>query len=125
MTSSPAQVVVIAHKSVPQDTITSAKLFEYYSRETRLWDDDQPAVVFDLKPKGKTKDTFYKFLGKSINQMKSIWMVNMLSGESDPPESLSSEDEMLNQVASTPGAVGFISLANLKDNVKVLVVIKN
>lgn len=120
----PAQVVVIANKSVPLDSITNAELLEFYSRETRYWDNDQPVVVYDLKPKGDIKAMFYQFLGKSINQMKSIWMVNMLSGEGDPPETLSSEDEMQNQVASTPGAVGFISLANLKDDVKVLGVIK-
>ncbi len=125
MKAAPAQVVVIAHKSVQLDTITSAKLFELYSRETRLWNNGLPVMVFDLKPKGNVKDIFYKFLGKSINRMKSIWMVNMLSGEGAPPESLKSEEEMLIKVASTPGAVGFISQAKVKDDVKVLVIIKD
>ena len=82
-------------------------------------------MVFDSKPKIDIKKIFYKSLGKSINQMKSIWMVNMLSGEGDPPESLISEDEMLKNVANTPGALGFISQEKVKDDVKVLVVIKN
>lgn len=122
---SPAQVVVIANKSVPLDTITSAKLYDYYSRETRLWDKDQPVVVYDLKPKKEIKVLFYKSFGKSINIMKSIWMVNMLSGEGDPPKSLKSEDEMLKRVANTPGAIGFISMAKVKDEVKVLAIIKD
>lgn len=124
MKIAPAQVVVIANKSVPLDTITSAKLYDLYSRETQLWDKEQPVVVYDLKPKKEIKVLFYKSLGKSINIMKSIWMVNMLSGEGDPPESLKSEDEMLKRVANTPGAIGFISMAKVKDEVKVLAIIK-
>ena len=125
MKAAPAQVVVIAHKSVQLDTITSAKLLEYYSRETRLWNNGQPVVVFDLKPKREIKNVFYRYLGKSVNIMKSIWMVNMLSGEGDPPESLDSEDEMLKKVASTPGAIGFVSQAKAKDGVKILAIIKD
>ncbi len=120
-----AQIVVIANKNVEPDTITSSTLLEYYSREKREWDNGQHIVVFDLKPKGKIKDQFYQYLGKSVNLMKSIWMVNLLSGEGDPPESLNSEDEMIEKVASTPGSVGFISQDKVTKAVKVLAVIKN
>lgn len=120
-----AQVAVIAHKSVQPNSITKEKLLEYYSRETRLWGDGQPVVVFDLKPKAKIKDMFYKSLGKSVNIMKSIWMVNMLSGEGEPPESVNSENEMLKKVANAPGAIGFISQAKTNDSVKILAVIQD
>ncbi|MCZ6777138.1 MAG: hypothetical protein O7D34_11895 [Ignavibacteria bacterium] len=118
-----AQVAAIAHKSVPIESITSSKLFEYYSGETRLWDNGQPVVVFDLEPKNAVKDAFYEFMGKSTSRMKSIWMVNMLLGEGDPPESLKSEEEMLTKVASTSGAIGFVSQSTVTEDVKVLAVI--
>ena len=55
--------------------------------------------------------------------MKSIWLKKMLSGEGDPPEALKSESEVLQKVSSTPGAIGFVSEANISDDVKVLTVI--
>ena len=51
-TDGAAQVAVIAHKSVPVDTITSAEVLDLYALENRKWRDGQPVVVLDLKPKG-------------------------------------------------------------------------
>ena len=47
----------------------------------------------------------------------------MLSGEGDPPEAMKSEAEVVARVASTPGALGFISKANATEQVKTLLVI--
>ncbi|MEE9169692.1 MAG: hypothetical protein V3U73_07985, partial [bacterium] len=90
--SAPAQVSVIAHKSVPLDEIERLQLLDFYTGDIRAWSNGEPVVVFDLKPKGEVKKAFYNFLGKSSSRMKSIWMKKMLSGEGDPPEALVSEE---------------------------------
>ena len=121
---STAQVVVIAHPSVPVDAITSAELFDLYAFETRKWQDGQPVVVLDLKQKRDLRTTFFKFLGKSPSRMKSIWLVNKLSGEGEPPEALPSEEAMVQRVAETPGALGFTRPPVDTNAVKVLAVIE-
>ena len=60
-TGASAQVAVIAHKSVPVDTVTSSELLDCYSGEVRLWRNGQPIIIFDLKPKGKVKKQFYEY----------------------------------------------------------------
>jgi ABC-type phosphate transport system substrate-binding protein len=117
------QVAVIANPSVPVDTITNTELLDFYSRDIRLWNNNKPVTVFDLKPKGEVKGAFYAFIGKSTSRMKSIWMKKMLSGEGDPPAALDSEENMLKRVASTPGAIGFVQLKSVTPGVKVLAVI--
>ena len=124
MTSASAQVAVIVHPSVPVDMLSEGELLDVYAGEIREWDDGQAITVFDLKPRGAVKDVFYKYLGKSPSRMKSIWMVNMLSGEGDPPESFETEEALVEKVATTPGAIGFVSAANLRDDVKVLTMIE-
>lgn len=119
------QVAVIANPSVPVDTITNMELLDFYSRDIRLWSNDKPVTVFDLKPKGDVKEIFYAFIGKSTSRMKSIWMKKMLSGEGDPPLALDSEESMLKKVASTPGSIGFVQLQSVTPGVKVLVVIQS
>ena len=119
-----AQVAVIVHKSVPADSIKKYELLDLYTGDIRVWDDDRPVVVFDLKPRGDIRKTFYKYLGKSSSRMKSIWMKNMLSGEGDPPESVKSEEEILEKVASTPGAIGFVNHVLVNSDVKTLLVIE-
>ncbi len=119
-----SQVAVIANKSVPVDTIKKSELLDFYTGDIKKWNDEQPVVILDLKPRGDTKKAFYKFLGKSPSRMKSIWLKMMLSGEGDPPLSMTSEDELLKKVASTPGAIGFVSQRRATDDVKTLFLIQ-
>ncbi len=119
-----SQVAVIAHKSVPVDTIKKSELLDFYTADIKKWINGDKVIVNDLKPKGEVKKIFYKFLGKTPSRMKSIWLRNMLSGEGDPPEALKSEEEMLQKIAATPGAIGFLSQTKVDNNVKTLIVIK-
>ncbi len=119
-----SQVAVIAHKSVPVDTIKKSELLDFYTADIKKWINGEKVIVNDLKPKGEVKKIFYKFLGKTPSRMKSIWLRNMLSGEGDPPEALKSEEEMLQKIAATPGAIGFLSHTKVDNNVKTLIVIK-
>ena len=119
-----SQVAVIAHKSVPVDTIKKSELLDFYTADIKKWINGEKVIVNDLKPKGEVKKIFYKFLGKTPSRMKSIWLRNMLSGEGDPPEALKSEEEMLQKIAATPEAIGFLSHTKVDNNVKTLIVIK-
>ncbi|MCP4723983.1 MAG: hypothetical protein GY863_03045 [bacterium] len=115
-----SQIAIIANKTVPADSISKVQLIDYFSRDIKTWDNDIPIVIVDLKEKGEVKNTFYKYLGKTSSRMKSIWMKKKLSGEGNPPASLISEEEVLKKVASTPGAIGFISRSKVTDEVKIL-----
>ena len=121
--ASGADVAVIAHRAVPIDILDRQRLLDVYTGDIRLWTDETAVVVLDLGPRGESRHTFYKFLGKSPSRMKSIWMKNLLAGESKPPESMSTEDELLRKVAATPGAVGFVTRSKVTDEVKTLIVI--
>ncbi len=118
------QVAVIAHKSVPVDSISKSELLDLYTGETSIWRDGEPVVVFDLKKKGKTRKTFYKFLGMSSSRIKSRWLIRMLSGEADPPEYLKSEEELLRKVSTTRGAIGFLDRSKPNGKVKILMTIQ-
>ena len=119
-TDSTGQVVVIANKSVPMDTIKKSVLLDFYARDIKKWSDGQPVIILDLKPQSEVKTAFYNFLGKSPSRMKSIWLKKMLSGEGDPPEAMNSEGELLKKVAATAGALGFASKASVRKDVKIL-----
>ncbi len=119
-----AQVAVIANKSVPIEKASKSQLLDYYSGDIKFWGDKKPIVVFDLKPKTEIKDIFYEYIAKNTARMKSIWMKKLLMGEGDPPYAVDSEDEMLQKVQSTPGAIGFVSLSKVKGNVKIIALIK-
>lgn len=114
------QVLVIANASVPADSISKTQLLDFYTGEVKLWDNGERVVVFDLKTQDETREVFYDFLGKTSSRIMSIWLRRKLSGEGDPPERLPSEAEVLARVQATPGAIGFVALAYVPGDVKVL-----
>jgi len=57
--------------------------------------------------------------------MKSIWLKKKLSGKWNPPESVETEDDVFIKVSSTPGAIGFISLAKVTSEVKTLLLLQS
>ncbi len=115
-----AQVTVIAHRDVPVEKIKKSQLLDFYIGDIKKWPDGTAVVVFDLKEKKAVKKIFYKYLGKTSSRMKSIWMKNMLAGEGAPPKAMKTEKQMLLEVASTPGAIGFIGQTFVDNSVKVL-----
>jgi ABC-type phosphate transport system substrate-binding protein len=119
-----AQVAVIAHKAVPDDTLSQAQLLDVFSGEVKFWSNKVRVVVFDLKPAGEAKDAFYKLLGKTPSRMKSIWLKKLLMGEGDPPEALASEEEVLKKVAATPGAIGFVGKTKATPEVRMIVIVE-
>lgn len=118
-----AQFAVIAHKEVPADTLTQAQILDLYCADIKIWNNKVPVVCFDLKLQSDSRDAFYKLLGKTPSRMKSLWLKKLLMGEGEPPAALSSEEEMVKKVASTRGAIGFVSAAKATREVKVIFVV--
>ena len=120
-----AEVVVVAHRDAPEDSVEPSRLLDFYTGDIRQWEDGTRVVVFDLKEKGETRERFFEYIGKSSSRMRTIWLKRMLSGEGDPPEALADEEEMVRRIATTPGAVGFTKREFVNDSVKVLVSIES
>lgn len=118
-------VAVIANKDVPESNLGSLRLLDFYTGDIKAWSNGEPVVVFDLKEKGQVRDSFYGWLGKSPTRMKSIWMKKLLSGEGDPPEALDTEEQIIERVASTPGAIGFVRVSLASDKVTTVNIIKD
>ncbi len=118
-----AQVVIIVNKSVPEGSITASKLNDIYSLRQKTWSDGKPIVPLTLKSDNEVSEKFYGALGASSMEMKKVWMRDQLTGEGKPPESMGSTDEILEKVASTPGAIGFIEASKVNAKVKVLLTI--
>jgi ABC-type phosphate transport system substrate-binding protein len=118
-----AQVAVIANKSVSDASISSSKVESVYMLKDKTWSDGKGVILFTLKSDNGTVEKFFSSFGKSSSDMKKLWMKAQLTGEGMAPEALGSEDEVVNKVASTPGAIGYVDANKVNGNVKVLLTI--
>jgi ABC-type phosphate transport system substrate-binding protein len=109
-----AQVAVIVNKQVGEKSLTNVAILDIYLLKTKSWDDGTKIVVLDLK-NDEISDKFYGHFGKSKMDMKKSWLRTMLSGDAKAPEGFVTEDEVIQKVLTTPGAIGFVSTAKVKE----------
>jgi ABC-type phosphate transport system substrate-binding protein len=114
-----AQVVVIAHPSVPLSTIDTETLMDIYMLTQTKWSDTTPIRVFALKKNARASETFYTHAGLNVLTLNKQWLRVQLSGEGRAP-TLVNEDDMVARVAATPGAIGFVDITRVTSNVKIL-----
>lgn len=114
-----AQVVVIAHPSVPVSSIDNASLVDIYMLTRSKWADDTPIRVFTLKKGSALVERFYSHLGLNTLTLNKQWLRIQLTGEGRAPTAIS-EEEIVEHVAATPGAIGFIDASRVTANVKII-----
>lgn len=117
-----AQVAVIVNKSVLEKSITSNHLSEIYTSKVKTWEGGVKIMRFFLKS-DEVSSKFFGAIGKSLLEMNKIWMKSQLTGEGQSPQGCGSDDEIIDKVASTPGAIGFVSADKVNAKVKVLLTI--
>ena len=118
-----AQIAVIANKSVAAHTIDMNTLKSLYSLDAREVD-GSTVKLFCYKEEDGTTTQFFQALGKSFNDSKKIWIRMKLTGNGEPPTAVGSEEELIEKVASTPGAIGFVQAEKATGKVKILLTIK-
>jgi ABC-type phosphate transport system substrate-binding protein len=116
-----AQVVVIVNKSNSISKISPSTLKDIYLLSNLRWSDGTKIVVIDNREKS-LQQIFYDFINvNDILSVKKQWMRVQLSGEGKAPIVVDGAQEMLEKVASTPGAIGYVRLSEVKDSeVKVI-----
>jgi ABC-type phosphate transport system substrate-binding protein len=117
-----AQTAIIVNNSVPSTTTFQVTdLMDVYTLNKTHWDDGSRITVFDLKG-GKSKQAFYEHIGMSEDELQRIWLRKQFTGKARPPRSLSSEEEVLEQVRRIPGAIGYVNERAIgsKKNIRVV-----
>lgn len=112
-----ADVVVIAHSGVPKmDSKTVAKI--YTGKLISVGGVNVTPVC--LKNKNLRNKFLQNFVGLDEEKYVAYWTVRRYIGKGIPPRELSSVDEMIKYVQSTPGAIGYIDDSDLRPGVNVV-----
>lgn len=111
-------IAVIVNKNVDEADFTKSKLQDIYSLNKRYWSDGTKIQVVDIKGESETKNKFYQLLGMPFDKVQKMWIRKLFSGKALPPKTFSDEKEVLEHVAKTPGAIGYVSSDKVDDSVK-------
>ena len=116
-----AGIVVIGNPGLSINSVTAAQVTEIFLGKMPTLKDGTQLTVIEHQDGESIKDDFYeKVVGKSSSQLKAYWAKVVFTGEGFPPKAYSGDKAVKEQVAATPGAIGYVDAGAVDKSVKVL-----
>jgi ABC-type phosphate transport system substrate-binding protein len=116
-------VVIITNKSVSADTLKEEDVKNIFIGKMTSWNDNQK-INFATLPNGDEIHRAFlkKFIKRTPEQYLRYWKKQIFTGKSRLPRSFQTEKGLLEYVASTKGAIGYVSTGQITDDIKVLTI---
>lgn len=119
--STPSFVLPVINAQNEQRAISRNGLSAIFKMRLTEWSDGTPITVFVLVDEHDLHKQFSKqILNVFPHQLRRIWNNAVFSGSGQAPITLNSIGEMKDMIASTPGAIGYLAIDSLDDQIKVL-----
>jgi ABC-type phosphate transport system substrate-binding protein len=117
-------VVLVANNAVQISEIKDADLRAIFTGAKTRFADGSHAVPVILKG-GPAHEVFLKHhIGESPDEFRAQWRKTVFTGQGAMPKAFDSESALIEYVAATPGAVGYVSRISPQDKVKCLAAVK-
>lgn len=112
---------IVTYPGVSEKVLSVNALRSIFSMHLKTWSDGTKIRVFVLPD----DDRLHQIVSKEkLNvfpyQLRATWDRLVFSGTGQAPTKVNSSEEMLNKVANTPGAIGYLWRADINENVSVL-----
>ncbi|MFT5758302.1 MAG: ABC-type phosphate transport system substrate-binding protein [Alteromonadaceae bacterium] len=114
-------ISVISHQSVDVQSLSTSQLRRIYTMRQLQWPNNMRIKVYILPSNNLTHKKFCKEnLRIFPYQLDRIWNNLTFSGLGVAPTLVKSEEELLEIVSRTPGAIGYIDHVNKEGHVNVI-----
>jgi ABC-type phosphate transport system substrate-binding protein len=112
--------VLVANNNVPVDSVNSADAKGIFLGKKGSWGDGT-RVKLVIQSRSGVHATFVKSTtGKTAQQFATFWKKALFTGQGIPPLNVTDDAAMVKRVASTPGAIGYVSKGYGAGSVKVI-----
>ena len=115
-----SDVVIITNVSVPVSTLSAKDVKQIFLGSKTAWDNGDK-IVFVVQDRTDASDTFLKtYVKKSSSQYNNYWKKQVFTGKGKAPQSFSSDQELVQFVSETAGAIGYVSSGADTGNTKTI-----
>lgn len=115
-----AEVAVIVNPSNAQ-VLSDKQIARMFMGKLKSYDNGQTVVAINAKGNSSSRKEFeQKVLKKSSAQVKAYWSKLIFTGKGTPPKELTSAQQIIETVATEPGAIGYVDASAVTTAVKVL-----
>lgn len=117
-------VIFVANKNVQISIIKASDLRAIFTGEKTRFADGNHAVPLILKG-GPAHEVFvHNYCDETPAEFRAQWRKATFTGQGVMPRAFDSEAALLQYLAETPGAIGYVSRLSPEDEVKILIVQK-
>jgi len=114
--------LVIANNSVKASDVSKSDLRDVFTGASASLADGSHVVPV-LQKSGAAHESFLStYVGKSDTALAATWRSLVFSGQRSMPKSIDSDAAVVDYVAKTPGAIGYIAKTSPHAGVKVLAI---
>ncbi len=117
--------VVIVNAENPVTSLDKGTIAKMFQEKIKSWPDwDERVNPVDLDSRSEVREAFTNEVhGKRVSAIVSYWQRVVFSGRGKPPAEKDTEEEVIEHVSSSPGGIGYVSVATrLPDAVKAVTV---
>ncbi|MBX9928355.1 MAG: hypothetical protein K2X99_05510 [Gemmatimonadaceae bacterium] len=112
---------VIAHPETKVEEASAADLSKIFLKQKTAFADGTPAVPVDQAKVSTVRGMFTRsVLGKSVSDVEGYWQQQIFSGKDQPPAQKPKDDDVIEFVKTTPGAIGYVGGGAATAGVKVI-----
>jgi ABC-type phosphate transport system substrate-binding protein len=115
-----ADVVIIAHKDVAETALTEKDLQKIFLGKQVQWQDTSAIHPATVKEAELHKAFLEQYIKKSSSQWVTHWKRMVFTGNGTPPEQFANQQELLDYVTKTRGAIGYVDAEFPIENVIIL-----
>jgi ABC-type phosphate transport system substrate-binding protein len=116
-------VEIIANSSVSIDSLSLASARSIFGMRQVKWPDNSHIQVFVL---ADTHPTHVALCKERLNlfpyQLRQSWDRLVYAGMAQAPTQVRNEEELVDKVAATPGAIGYIRKVKPNDAIKIIAI---
>jgi ABC-type phosphate transport system substrate-binding protein len=121
-TQSPAFVIIV-NKANPVKTLPIVELRRIFMKQSRMWSHAEPMVPVEWESTAEIRQVFSKqVLNRSVREMAEWWVQQSMTQGIAPPSTQRSARAILRFVASVPGAISYVSPADVDATVNIVAV---
>ena len=115
-----AEIKIIVNQSVKQNYISKKEIKKVFEGRQKTWDDGSNIIVTIYKDENIFRAFLAEFGNTKPTQFKNVWSRLIFTGKvtSDQIQIFSSEEDAINYLTNTAGAIGFTTMENIPQKLK-------
>ena len=109
---------IVVNKSVSTAGFSTAEARAIFAMQKRFWQNNKQIKVFVLPDNNPVHKDFVKnILHMFPHQIRRVWERMTFTGTGAAPIMLDSEQEMIDKIANTPDAIGYLNSVPKNENI--------